>query len=73
MLIRRVLLVVISLVIGVIATLLIVIAMGTTPAEFWRGPEQPYQIHYFILVSFFIACGIAIWLDKFMGTEILPK
>lgn len=73
MLIRRLLLVVISLAIGVIATLLIVIGLGTTPAEFWRGPEQPYQIHYFLLTSFFIACGVGIWLDKFLATEILPK
>jgi hypothetical protein len=73
MLIRRLLLVVISLVIGYILTLLIVIALGTTPAEFWRGPEEPVQIPYFLLTGFFIACAIAVWLDKFMGTEILPK
>jgi hypothetical protein len=73
MLIRRLILVIISLVIGTAVTLGIVILLGTTPAEYWRGPEQPYQIHYFILTSFFIACAIAIWLDKFMKTEILPK
>lgn len=71
--VRRILLVIISLVIGYLATFGIVQLLGTTVAEFWRGPEQPFNIPYFILVGFFIAVAVGIWLDKFMGTEILPK
>ena len=74
MLVRRILLVVISLVIGYAATFLLVnFVLGTTVAEFWRGPEEPYNIHYFLLVGFFLALAVGIWLDKFMKTEILPK
>jgi len=73
MLVRRILLVVISLVIGYAATFLITVLLGTTVAEFWTGPEHPVAIPYFILVGFFIAVAAGIWLDKFMGTEILPK
>jgi hypothetical protein len=70
---RRILLVVISLVIGYAATFLITVLLNTTVAEFWTGPEHPVAIPYFILVGFFIAVGVAIWLDKFMKTEILPE
>ncbi|MGD2078389.1 MAG: hypothetical protein PVH18_08400 [Chloroflexota bacterium] len=73
MLVKRILLVVISLVIGYATTYLITLLLGTTVAEFWTGPEQPVAIPYFILVGFFIAVGVGIWLDKFMKTEILPK
>ena len=74
MIVRRILLVVISLAIGYAATYLIVeFVLGTTVAEFWRGPEEPYNIHYFLLVGFFLALAAGIWLDKFMGTKILPK
>jgi hypothetical protein len=73
MLVRRLLLVIISLVIGYAATFGIVLLLQTTPAEFWRGPEEPLHIPYFLLTGFFIACALAIWLDKFMKTEILPK
>jgi hypothetical protein len=73
MLAKRFLLVVISLAIGYGVTFLITLLLGTTVAEFWLGPEQPVAIPYFILVGFFIALAIAIWLDKFMGTEVLPK
>jgi hypothetical protein len=70
---KRILLVVISLIIGYAATYLITVLLGTTVAEFWTGPEHPVAIPYFILVGFFIAVGVGIWLDKFMKTEILPK
>jgi hypothetical protein len=73
MLARRILLLVISLVVGYAATFVITLLLGTTVEEFWRGPEQPLQIPYFLLVGFFIALAVAIWLDKFMGTRILPK
>ena len=74
MLMKRILLVIISLVIGYALTYFIVtVLLGTTVAEFWVGPEQPFNIPYFLLVGFFIALGVAIWLDKFMATKILPK
>lgn len=71
---RRILLVVISFAIGYAVTYFIVtVLLDTTVAEFWVGPEQPVNIPYFLLVGFFIALAVGIWLDKFMGTEILPK
>jgi hypothetical protein len=70
---KRIILIVISLVIGYAATFLITVLLDTTVAEFWTGPEHPVQIPYFILVGFFIAVGVGIWLDKFMKTEILPE
>ncbi len=74
MLVKRILLVLISLAIGYAVTYFIVtVLLGTTVAEFWVGPELPVNIPYFILVGFFIAVAVGIWLDKFMGTKILPK
>jgi len=74
MLIKRLLLAVISLGLGYAITYFIVtVVLGTSVAEFWTGPELPVNIPYFILVGLFIGLGIAVWLDKFMGTEILPK
>ena len=72
--IKRHLLLAISLAIGYGLTYLIVVVfLQTTVPEFWLGPEDPFQIPYFILVGFFIALAIGIWLDKFMKTEILPE
>lgn len=74
MLVKRLLLVALSLAIGYAVTYFIVVfVLQTTVAEFWVGPEQPVNIPYFILTGLFIALGVGIWLDKFMGTEILPK
>ncbi len=73
MLVKRILLVVISLFIGYVATYLITLLLGTSVEEFWMGTESPIPFPYFILVGFFIAIAAGIWLDKFMGTEILPK
>ena len=73
MLVKRILLIVISLVIGYAVTFLITVLLDTTVAEFWQGPEQPVPIPYFILVGLFIALAAAIWLDKFMSTEILSR
>jgi hypothetical protein len=71
---RRILLVVISLAIGYAVTFFIVtVLLDTTVAEIWLGPEEPANIPYFLLVGFFIAVAVGIWLDKFMGTEILQK
>lgn len=65
MLVKRLILVVISLAFGVGATTLIVYSVGTNPAEY--GPI------YFTFTALSLGLALAIWLDKFMGTEILPK
>lgn len=74
MLIKRLLLAVISLTLGYAITFFIVtVLLQTSVAEYWVGPELPVNIPYFILTGLFIALGLGVWLDKFMGTEILPK
>lgn len=73
MVLKRIGLLVISLIIGYAVTYLIVVLLGTSVEEFWMGPEEPVSIPYFLLVGFFIALAASIWLDKFMGTEILPR
>ncbi len=73
MLMKRIALLIISLIIGYAITYLIVVLLGTSVEEFWMGPEEPVSIPYFLLVGFFIALAASIWLDKFMGTEILPR
>lgn len=65
MLAKRILLVIISLAFGVLATLGIVLLIGTTPAV--------YGSAYFFFTSLALALALAIWLDKFLGTQILPK
>lgn len=65
MLLRRLLLAVISLAIGTGATILITILVGTTPAE--------YGSTYTFFTALSLAIAVGIWLDKFMGTHILPK
>jgi predicted RND superfamily exporter protein len=65
MLVKRILLVIISLAFGVLATFGIVIAIGTTP--------QVYGFLYFTFTALALAIALGIWLDKFMGTEILPE
>jgi hypothetical protein len=74
MLIKRLLLAAISLGLGYAITYFIVtVLLETSVAEYWVGPELPVNIPYFILTGLFIGLGIAVWLDKFMGTKILPK
>ncbi|MDX1613591.1 MAG: hypothetical protein R3300_04725 [Candidatus Promineifilaceae bacterium] len=74
MLVKRLILIGASLLVGYGATYLIVIlALDTTVAEYWMGSEQPVPIPYFILTGLFIALAVAIWLDKFLDTKILPK
>lgn len=65
MLAKRILLVIISLGFGVLATFGIVVAIGTTP--------QVYGVLYFTFTALALAIALGIWLDKFMGTEILPE
>ena len=65
MLVKRIILAVIAIGFGVTATLGITLLIGTTPAEF--GPI------YFTFTSLALAIALGIWLDKFMGTQLLPK
>ena len=65
MLVKRLLLAVISLAVGFGLTVLITRLIGTTPAE--------YGSIYMIFTSLSLAIALGIWLDKFMGTNILPK
>lgn len=63
--IKRLLLVIISIAFGVIATIGITLLVGTTPAE--------YGLIYFSFTALALAVALGVWLDKFMGTEFLPK
>ena len=66
MLIKRLVLVIISLVLGaLITTGLVTLVLNTTVGE--------YGTFYFSMTAFFIACAIGIWLDKFMDTQLLPE
>jgi hypothetical protein len=71
MLLKRLLLVAISLILGLLITLFVVyVLLQTNYQEYWTDKTG---IPYFPLTIFFIAAGIAIWLDKYMGTKILPE
>lgn len=65
MLVKRILLAVVSLAVGVGVTVAVTLLVGTTPAE--------YGAIYFIFTALSLAIALGVWLDKFMGTEILPK
>ena len=65
MLVRRLLLVVISIAFGVIVTIAITLLIDTTPAE--------YGSLYFALTVLALAFALGFWLDKFMGTKLLPQ
>jgi hypothetical protein len=66
MLVKRIMVIVISLVVGAVVTVGILrLLLGTTVAE--------YGGLYFILTTFFLGCAVGIWLDKFLGTEFLPE
>jgi len=65
MLVRRLLLVIISIAFGVIVTIAITLLIGTTPAE--------YGSIYFIFTALALAFALGFWLDRFMGTKLLPK
>ena len=66
MLIKRLALCVISLVIGFLITWFVVIFIAETTLD-------QYGLWYTSFTALAVACAIGIWLDKFMGTEILPK
>ena len=65
MLVKRLILALVSLAFGALATTGIVFAIGSNPAE--------YGFVYFLFTALSLACALAIWLDKFMQTNILPK
>jgi hypothetical protein len=65
MLVKRLILALISIAFGMIATFGILFAVGTDYATYGFG--------YFFFTSLALACFLGIWLDKFMGTELLPK
>ena len=65
MLVKRLGIGVISLLVGFGLTILIVNLIGTTLEE--------YGVYYTFFTSLALGCAIAIWLDKFLGTEMLPK
>lgn len=65
MLIKRLILIAVALGVGFGLTVLITILIGTTPAE--------YGLIYMVFTTLSLAVAIGIWLDKFMGTNFLPK
>ncbi len=65
MLVKRILLVLICLIFGVAVTTAVTILVGTTPAQYGTG--------YFTFTALSLAFALGFWLDKFMGTELLPK
>lgn len=65
MLIKRLILAVISIVFGVVVTFVILLAVGTN--------YETYGFGYFFFTSLALACFAGIWLDKFMGTKLLPE
>ena len=65
MLVKRLILAIISIAFGVVVTTGITLLIGTTPAE--------YGTIYFLLTVLALAVALGVWLDKFMGTKLLPK
>lgn len=65
MFVRRLILAAISFGVAFGLTILITMLIGTTPAEY--GPV------YMFFTTLTIGLAIGIWLDKFMGTNILPR
>ena len=65
MLVKRIVLALVSLVVGYAATWLITFGIGTNLEE--------YGGIYSFLTALSIACALGVWLDKFMDTKILPE
>ena len=71
--VRRLVLAVISLVLGYALTVLIVqVVLQTTVPEYMWGPEHP-PLPYFFLTGLFTAFFFALILDKFLDTQLLGK
>lgn len=65
MLVKRLGIGVVSLLVGFVLTAVIVRLIGTTLEE--------YGVYYTFFTALSLGLGIAIWLDKFLDTEMLPK
>ncbi|WP_420643106.1 hypothetical protein [Candidatus Leptofilum sp.] len=65
MLLKRLGIGVVSLLVGFGLTVIIVQLIGTTLEE--------YGVYYTFFTALSLGCAVAIWLDKFLGTEMLPK
>ena len=63
--IKRLILAIISIAFGFGVTYVIVTLIGTNLEEF--------GIWYTSFTSLALACALGVWLDKFMGTNLLPK
>ncbi|MBK8431784.1 MAG: hypothetical protein IPL28_11080 [Chloroflexi bacterium] len=74
MLVRRTILAVISLGLGAIVTEISLILMNTNRAEYglYFGTDGD-GLPYYPLTIIFFALFFALWLDKFLKTELLPK
>ncbi len=68
MLLRRLALIGISLAAGYIITVAVLYAPFIADTTL-----EEYGSTYTFFTVFTLACAVGIWLDKFMGTEILPK
>lgn len=66
MLVKRLALCLISLAVGFGVTYLVVRFIVGTNLE-------QYGVWYTGFTTLVLACALGVWLDKFMGTEILPK
>ena len=65
MLIKRLGVMVVSFIIGFLITWGIIVLIQTTIGE--------YGGIYTFFTALTIGCAVGIWLDKFAGTEMLPK
>jgi len=65
MLLKRLGIGVISLLVGFGLATIIVKLIGTTLEEF--------GFYYTFFLSLALGCAVAIWLDKFLDTQMLPK
>jgi len=72
--IRRIVLAIVSVILGFAVTYLLVISpiLGTTVAEYAWGPEQ-IPIPYFFMTGISLALAFVFILDKWAGTELLPE
>ncbi|WP_420630708.1 hypothetical protein [Candidatus Leptofilum sp.] len=65
MLLKRLGIGVVSLLVGFGLTVIVVQLIGTTLEE--------YGVYYTFFTALSLGCAVAIWLDKFLSTEMLPK
>jgi hypothetical protein len=64
-LMKRLGVVIVSFIIGLILTEGMVRLVGTNSAE--------YGAYYFFFTALCLGVAVGIWIDKFAGTEMLPK